>query len=147
MIPAGDVKKALIDVLKKIFGKKYKYYGIEVSEGYEKPSFFTQMIPIDTGNETINTANSAYSFVITCFQEKIDEADALETFSKIREGYGLKVKIGNRYINVTDVDYDFVGEKRNILQVTVNVSFKDKIEKEETAPIMREIEITKKMEV
>lgn len=147
MIPAGDVKKALIDVLKKVFGKKYKYYGIEVSEGYEKPSFFTQMIPISMENETTNITSSAYSFVITYFQQKIDEADALEVFSKIREGYGLKVKIGDRYINVTDVDYDFVGEKSNILQVTVNVLFKDKIEKEETAQIMKQMEIKRKMEV
>lgn len=129
------------------YGKVYKYYGIEVTEGYDKPSFFTQIVPVQMENVTTNFTDSAYSFVITYFQELIDEEDALQKVSELREAFGLKVKVEDRYVNVTDFDYDFVGEKNNILQMSLNVSFKDGIEKEKTHQVMKELGVKQRLEV
>ena len=70
MISVVELKKALVDVIRSKYGKSYKYYGIEVTEGYEKPSFFTQIVPVEMENVTTNFADSAYSFVVTYFQKK-----------------------------------------------------------------------------
>lgn len=147
MISVVELKKALVDVIRSKYGKSYKYYGIEVTEGYEKPSFFTQIVPVEMENVTTNFADSAYSFVITYFQKQIDEADALQKVSELREAFGLKVKVEDRYVSVTDFDYEFVGEKNNILQMSLNVSFKDGIKKEETHQVMKELGVKQRLEV
>lgn len=148
MISVAEVKKTMIGILKGKYGNAYKYYGIEVTEGYEKPAFFTQLVPIRLQGETKNAADSAYSFVITYFQKKIDEVDALTKLSEIREAYGLKLRIGDRYVNVDDVDYDFVGERNNILQITVGISFKEKVMKAgSTQPLMKHLMMNERMEV
>ena len=63
------------------------------------------------------------------------------------EAFGLKVKVNDRYINVSDFEYDFVGEKSNILQMSLNVSFMDEIKKEETHQLMKELGVNQRLEV
>lgn len=147
MITVVKLKKALIDVIKNKYGKSYKYYGNEVTEGYDKPSFFTQLLSVNSNNVTTNFAERKYLFVITYFQKQIDEADALAKFSELVEAFGLKVKVNDRYVNVSDFAYEFVGEKSNILQMSLNVSFMDGIKKEETHQTMKELSVNQRLEV
>lgn len=147
MITVVELKKALIDVIKNKYGKSYKYYGNEVTEGYDKPSFFTQIVPVQNENVTTNFSERKYSFVITYFQKEIDEEDALTKFSELVEAFGLKVKVNNRYVNVSDFDYEFIGEKNNILQMSLNVSYMDGIKKENTHQIMNKLSVNQRLEV
>ena len=147
MISIVDLKAALNGVIQNKYGNSYKYYGNEVTEGYVKPSFFTQLLPVQLGNVTTNFSEKRFSFIITYFQKKVDEADALTKVDELMEAFGLKVKVGDRYVNVSDFEYDFIGEKSNILQMSLNVSFLDGIKKEETHQLMNELGLKQRMEV
>ena len=70
-------------------------------------------------------------FVITYFQRNKDEADNLKKITEIRKAFGLKVEIADRQINVEEMDFQFIGEEGNILQIQVTINYIDDIEKEE----------------
>ena len=131
MIALDELKKGLIAVLRKQYPKGYKFYGNEVIEGYEKPSFFTQLIPATMENATQHTTNNTMLFVITYFQKQKDEADNFRKITEIRKAFGLKVEVADRQINVEELDYQFVGEEGNILQIQVTINYIDDIKKEE----------------
>lgn len=131
MIRMTELKKSMLAVLKERYPSGYRFYGTEVEEGYEKPSFFTQLIPVMMENSAQQVTDNLFLFVITYFQKQRDETDALEKVSEIQEAYGLKVRVGNRYVNVTEVSCDFVGNGGNILQIQVTISYKDQIGKKE----------------
>lgn len=147
MISIVDLKNALVNVIENKYGKSYKYYGNEVTKGYVKPSFFTQLLPVNLDNVTTNFSERKFSFIITYFQKDVDEEDALTKVSELMEAFGLKVKVNDRYVNVSDFEYDFVGEKSNILQMSLNVSFMDEIKKEETHQLMKELGVNQRLEV
>lgn len=129
MIRMAELKKGMLAVLKGLYPSGYRFYGTEVEEGYEKPSFFTQLVPVMMENGAQQVTDNVFLFAITYFQKDRDEMDALEKASEIQEAYGLKVRVADRYVNVTEISYDFVGNGGNILQVQVTVSYKDQIGK------------------
>lgn len=141
MIRMAELKKGMLAVLKGLYPSGYRFYGTEVEEGYEKPSFFTQLVPVMMENGAQQVTDNVFLFVITYFQKDRDEVDALEKASEIQEAYGLKVRVADRYINVTEISYDFVGNGGNILQVQVTVSYKDQIGKhKEEQALMETVE-------
>ena len=147
MISIVDLKAALNGVIQNKYGSSYKYYGIEITEGYEKPSFFTQLLPVNLNPITTNFSEKRFSFIITYFSKKVDEEDALTKVSELMDAFGLKVKVKDRYVNVSEFEYEFVGEKSNILQMSLNVSFMDEIKKEETQQLMNELGVKQRLEV
>lgn len=140
MVSLKELKKGLLDVLKGLYPDGYRFYGIEVTEGYEKPSFFTQLVPVLVEPQTQRITDNIFLFAITYFQKKPDESDALEKINKIREAYGIKVRIWDRYVNVDSFSYEFVGNERNIPQIQITVSFKDQIAWEEEREVMENVE-------
>lgn len=148
MIDAITLKSAMIGILKDLFPKGYKFYGIEVVEGYQKPSFHTQLVATELEFLNVNGGIKSYDFVVTYFQKKADEADALRKAEEIRNAFGLAIPVENRFIRVTGYDIDFVGDHNNIPQFTVSVSFYDDTPyKKPAKPEMREINTRIRMEV
>ena len=131
MIALTELKKGMIAVLRELYPKGYKFYGNEVVEGYEKPSFFTQLTPVTMENVTQHTTNNTMLFVITYFQKNKDEEDNLKKTTEIRKAFGLKVEVADRQLNVEELDFQFVGEEGNILQIQVTINYIDDIENEE----------------
>lgn len=131
MIALTELKKGMIAVLRELYPKGYKFYGNEVVEGYDKPSFFTQLMPVTMENVTQHTTNNTMLFVITYFQKNKDEEDNLKKITEIRKAFGLKVEVADRQINVEELDFQFVGEEGNILQIQVTINYIDDIENEE----------------
>ena len=147
MIPLTEIKRELLAVLKDLYPKGYMFYGIEITEGYKKPSFFVQLVPVSSEVQTKRVKSRVFIFAITYFQKKIDEEDALRKVSEIENAYGNKVKIGTRYANVTDFEYEYVGEYNNILQARVTFSFNDLIDQsEEEHDLVEEVHLKKEME-
>lgn len=117
----------------------YKTYGQEVVEGYDKPSFFVKLIPKIISNESVFYKRFAYTIFITYFSDKIGEKKSVDNLQKIDEiqelfGNNLKIKEGTS-INLFDYSYDFVGNDADILQISIETVFYDKI------PVIDENEI------
>lgn len=68
--------------------KDYKYYsGLEVIEGYSKPSFFTSLELITSYVISKNVSQRSYVFLIDYFQPEKDEVDMLNKLDEIIKNF------------------------------------------------------------
>lgn len=65
--------------------------------------------------------------------------DQLEKADEIKELFGLVFRVGDRKLTVGDFSYDFIGEYQDILQISVEINYKENTQKEDTAPMAAEI--------
>lgn len=142
----SELKKGLLSLIQTIYPEtKYKYYGMDVSEGFERPSFFTQIKPVEMDPNNYNSRNNRVTFFINYMQEVVDEVDALEKIQQIRDMFGLAVKIGDRAVKVVSFDYDFIGTERNIPEISIDLEWMDRIEHNENLPLMESAEINQEV--
>lgn len=113
-----QIKKSLNELLKKQY-PEIKIYGNEVKEGYKMPSFFTSLVSFPETPANKNFMQGGFTFKIVYFQAKKDEMDQLEKLDKIYEAFGLSVQIGKRHLIVKEKDFDYVGEKADILEISL----------------------------
>ena len=141
MISMIDLKKAYIETLRGLYGKKIKYYGLEIKEGYSKPSFFIDLSPVEM-SDGINTRKNVFNFYTTYFQKEVDEIDIFKKIEEIRGALGNKMRVGDRFVNVTDFGYSLTGKDRNILQINFTVDYMDSVpdsEADEKYEIMKKL--------
>lgn len=142
----SELKKGLLSLMQTIYPEtEYKYYGMDVSEGFERPSFFTQIKPVDMDPNNYNSRNNRVTFFIDYMQEIVDEVDALDKIQQIRDTFGLAVKIGDRAVKVVSFDYDFIGTERNIPEIGIDLEWMDRIDHTENLPLMESAEINQEM--
>lgn len=141
MIKLKEIKKAYVKILREAF-PSYKIYGMEVKEGYKKPSFFVRIIA-NGGNErnTFCTYTSSYTIETIYFQQNIKEENALETIQIIRERIGSYLKVKDRMLPISDFSYRMIGKEGNIPQLEFDLNFLDFIEEEEMKEKMNKVEI------
>ncbi|MDE6617021.1 MAG: hypothetical protein K2K35_10670 [Lachnospiraceae bacterium] len=129
-----EIKKAVNSLLHEKY-PAYKIYGLEVKEGYETPSFFTEIIDKGSSMETKNFASGGFTVKITYFQKEKNEADQLEKADEIKELFGLVFQVGKRRLTTGEYSHSFVGEYSDILQINIDFDYKENIQKEDTAPL------------
>lgn len=152
MITAIELKKTLTTMLKKQYG--YPVYGMEIREGYKRPSFFVDVRPLSERDVNANYTQKAFYIAITYFQDKLDEADNLR---KVQELAQLlrpndarnpkllqRLKVGTRYLPVEGFSASYIGTETNILQVEFETEFQEARIREDTEPYMQEVLIKQK---
>ncbi|ROR28368.1 hypothetical protein EDD66_105310 [Mobilisporobacter senegalensis] len=122
----------------------YKVYGHEVVEGYEKPSFFIDLLPKKNLNESINFKTKAYKILITYFPEDLNEIDNLTKADEIIELFGYKLVVSGNKIPVTDSNYEFVGENTNTLQVVIEIEYLESNNRTNSSVIANELILKEK---
>lgn len=140
-----DVKKGLIALLKTKY-PDYHYYSMAVTEGYERPSFFTQLKPVSLNPVTERVRENIVAFYIDYFQEKVNEADIFEKIEEIKKLFGTHVMVEGRALDVQSFDYDFIGTDRNILEISIELEWMEKIEHINTQPVMESAFFNTEME-
>lgn len=141
----SELKKGLLEKMQSIFPKeKYKYYSMAVVEGYKRPSFFTSIKPVRMEPVNYNSRINVVTFYINYMQLHIDEAAALDVIQKIRDLFGLSVKINDRYVDVIGFDYDFIGTEQNIPEISIELEWMDQIEHVNNQPLMMSVETNMK---
>ena len=142
-----EVKKACISLLQSKYKKEYKYYSSMVVEDYQRPCFFTQLKVTTDEPMNFNTRYKQANLYITIMQKTPDEVKALEMIDEIEELFGLAVNVKNRTVKVTNFDYDFIGTKGNIPEITVELEWCSKIEHEEEEEMIKEVTMTDTLEM
>lgn len=152
MITEIELKKAIIDLLKQKFSQQYKYYGMEVTEGYSKPSFFVDIRLINETDETANLIRKEYQTYITYFSKKVSEVDNLNKVEEVRQllrctdkkkrKRDMTIKVKDRYIKVDNYHFGYIGEANNILQIVFDFSFLEFEQVTERAMLMRSVSFT-----
>ena len=125
MYTASDVKLACNQALKTAF-PKIKIYSNETLDGYDRPSFFTELISHGRRKQSRYLTQTGFTFRITYFERTHNEAHCLEVYEKICKAFepALKVK-GHVRVVVNNTDYSWIDENADKLQVTI--SFYDAI--------------------
>lgn len=142
-----ELKKALIQKMQTLYpSTEYRYYGVEVVEGYVKPAFFTQLKPITMDFANKNSTENVLTFYITYFQKQTDEADMLRKVDEIRELFGQYLQVCGRAVDITDFSFDYVGNDRNILEISFDLEFFGKLEHGTDAEIISAVETRIEME-
>lgn len=126
--------------------EEYKYYSMDVVEGFDRPCFFTQLKPVDTSPQNFNTRNNILTFYITYFQKEVDEYEMLSVIDQLRNMFGFAVKICGRAVKVDNFEWDFVGTNRNVTEISFDIQWLDKIERAETEEIINKVQTNTKME-
>lgn len=118
---------------------QYKIYGKEIREGYDAPCFFTEILDRGSRAETRNFAKGGFTVKMTYFQTAKNELDQLEKVDEIKDLFGLIFYVGDRKLTIGDFSHDYIGEYQDILQISIEIDYKENTQKEDTAPVAREI--------
>ena len=118
---------------------QYKIYGKEIKEGYDAPCFFTEILDRGSRAETKNFAKGGFTIKITYFQAEKNELDQLEKVDEIKDLFGLIFCVGDRKLTIGDFSHDYIGEYQDILQISIEIDYKENTQKEDTAPVAQEI--------
>lgn len=140
MLRFKEIKKAVNQLLKRKY-PDVKIYGNDVKEGYQTPSFFVELINKGSISETKNFASGGFTIKITYFQDKKDELDQLEKMDEIKDLFGLFFCVGDRKLTVGEFSHDYIGEYQDILQISIEIDYKENTQRADTAPIARGIGI------
>lgn len=137
----SELKKGLLEKMQSIFPKeKYKYYSMAVVEGYKRPSFFTSIKPVRMEPVNYNSRTNVVTLYINYMQSHVDEAEALDVIQKLKDLFGLSVKINDRHVDVIGFDYDFIGTEQNIPEISIDLEWMDRIEHVNNQPLMMSVE-------
>lgn len=118
---------------------QYKIYGKEIREGYDAPCFFTEILDRGSRAETKNFAKGGFTIKITYFQVEKNELDQLEKVDEIKDLFGLFFCVGDRKLTVGEFSHDYIGEYQDILQISIEIDYKENTRKEDAAPVAQEI--------
>lgn len=144
----SDVKLACNRTLRSAF-PNVKVYDNDTLDGYQRPSFFTEILSHGRMKTSKHLTQIGFTFRITYFEQIHDEAHCLEVYEKICRAFEPAVRVkGRNRVVVRDIDYAWIDENADKLQVTVG--FYDAIELgnySEDADIMRELSVEYESEV
>lgn len=140
-----ELKAALIKLLKTKY-PDFKYYSTSVMENYTRPCFFTQIKPVEADITNYNTRSNRVVFYVTYLAKKSDEAETLQMVDDIRDLFGLYVQVGERAVRVESYDWDFIGDDRNIPDISIGLYWYDRIEHKTDAPLIEEVYTKEELE-
>lgn len=119
MIGIKETKKACNRLLADTF-PDVPVYGNDTFDGYVRPSFFTEIRQraYQPGNQ--NSVTKGYSFIATLFEQSHDEAYCLDVVDKVQQAFRLAVRTEGGLAVVEEIDYEWIGQGADQLQITVD---------------------------
>jgi len=138
--------KAVTGLLKTKYSD-HKIYTDEIVEGFKQPCFFVKLIK-RTNSNTLNFNDNTLSIIITYFAspDVNKEIAYLDMTDDLNLLFDTGFQAGDRYLHVKNFATDRIGEKQDILQVTINIDYLDNTNrKKETYDIMGNLVLNKKL--
>lgn len=113
-----DFKKGCNDILSEAF--EYPVYGQETLDGYKRPSFFTELLPRTWHRVNKNIIECGLTYKITFLETTHNEALCLSIVDVISSLYGWTIKAADKVWLCDNIDYQYIGQENDILQVTID---------------------------
>jgi hypothetical protein len=130
-----DLKKSINQVLKDNF-PNIKIYPSETKEGFQRPAFFTQVIPVTTEYETVNFSSNIVMIVINYFSKNGTEIENLKMDDELRKAFKMTLKVNQRSLLLKNIRSEIVDE---VLQFRFDLNYFVDIEKIDEHEIMQEL--------
>lgn len=138
MLSQTAIKTAANELLAEATG--LKIYGREVTEGYDTPSLFIEIVSKPFSHSTINFAKNGFSLKITFFQETPNELRQLQLIDTVKAAFGMVFAVEDRKLTVNEITYDYIGQKENILQISVEFDFYENTTPRQEGETARELD-------
>lgn len=137
MASLKDLNKAVNKTLRSNF-PHYKIYAGEVKEGFQRPSFFTQIIPLRTDYENMNYQSERLVVAITCFNKNDTELENIEVHDELISAFGRALKVGNRTLVLRNIRSN---NADSTLQFSFDLDFLSRLTKEDKYEMMKQLEL------
>lgn len=121
MITLVDIKKSINNVLKNNF-PDVKIYSSDTKEGFNRPAFFTQIVPLTSDYETVNYTSNRLMVAIQYFSESGTELENLKMDEDLRKAFGMTLKVNQRSFLLRNIRSEIVDE---VLQLRFDISYFD----------------------
>lgn len=119
MIGIKETKNACDKLLADTF-PGIRVYGNDTFDGYVRPSFFTEIRQRAYRPRNRSSVTKGYSFIATLFEETHDEDYCLDVVDKVQQAFGLAVRTEGGLAVVEEIDYEWIGQGADQLQITVD---------------------------
>lgn len=137
MITLTDMYEAINGLLDRAFPKCRVYAG-EVTEGFERPSFFTQILPLGVDYDTKNYKTDRLLVVITYFNENGTELENIEMHDGLADAFRMTLAVNRRHFLLTNTRSE---RADGALQFSFNLNFKSQLNHAEEYELMKELEL------
>lgn len=137
MTELAELNKAVNTKLKNRF-PNHRIYAGEVTEGFQRPSFFTQIIPLRMDYETKNYKSNRLMVSITYFNERDTEIENILMYDNLIDVFGQILQVGNRHLKLWNIRQS---NTDGVLQLRFDLDYWSQLEKEEKHELMKELEI------
>lgn len=142
MISLVAIKKAVNDGL---LVTGMKTYGSEIKEGYVRPCFFVQMIPIAADTFKKFTSQNSLMIEIVYYSQNKTDLENLQMYDILKKNFGSNLQILDRKLLIRKFRGDTIDEIDNIYSIKFNLNFYDEIEDDTPdAPLMGELTLNLK---
>ena len=124
-----------------------KIYADEVLENFKKPCFFIKLESINA-QQTINFTQKNVSVILTYFpaDNQRNEIHYLDIFDKIESIFQCGLQLQERYMHTDNISTDRVGEDMDILQISIDFAYLEKIPSQKpAAELLEEVELHMKV--
>lgn len=124
MITLVDIKKAINDVLVPI---GLKPYANEIKEGFSRPCFFVNLIPIKSDTFKKDTSENSLMVEIVYFSANKTDLENLQMYDKLKGILTPILVLGTRKKLVRNFRAEVIDEDDHIYSIKFDLNFYDEI--------------------
>jgi hypothetical protein len=126
MILLTDIMTVVNKMLFDKFG--YKTYGREITEGFDRPSFFVDFLLTASDTENQNYTSNKLTVKIVFFpaQSKVrgnSDLVNLTMYDNIRRLFGNSIQVGSRYLHPQNFRMDYAGQNQDVMQTSFDIDY------------------------
>ncbi len=133
-----DFKKACNKILYEAFDQQYPIYGSETKDGYQRPSFFTELLPQTIRQVSRHISETGLTYKITLLEKTHDESMCMDIVDKVRGAFSPYITVCGGKLPVSSFDFEFIDSGNDVLQITIDF--------ESTRTVQEEIDTTEPAE-
>ena len=122
-------RKALLESIREVLLAalpEVNIYADEVREGFKTPSFFVRLLMTkNTVNMSINEIKLSIILTYYPHSRSNKEFEFAAVMDSLDKEFGLDLNVGERTLHIEKIEHDRIGEKSDIMQSVVTISYYD----------------------
>ena len=142
MATLADFKTTINKMLKDNF-PGVRIYSSDTREGFKRPAFFTQIVPVTSNYETTSFESNKMMIVINYFSTDGTEIENLIMHDDIKKAFGMTLKVNQRSFLMQNIRSEIVDE---VLQFRFDLDYLLNVVKTDEHELMEELDMEIKKE-
>lgn len=142
MATLAELKTAINKILKDNF-PGVRIHSSDTKEGFKRPAFFTQIVPVTSEYETTNFTSNKTMVVINYFSKDETEIENIKMYDDIKKAFGMALRVNQRSFILKNIRSEIVDE---VLQFRFDLDYLVSVEKTDEYEPMGELDLEIKKE-